>query len=122
MSEEELYELAFKDTTELLTEDRNVLLDIIEVLQQDRRRWLMQYAKTHNEGVDIQQERNNYKELYEKENKNWNKLKELLKTELRDVYDKEHPLALDSSYIKYTTERKMNLMWVYEKMQEIERL
>lgn len=70
----------------------------------------------------LEQERNNYKELYEKENKNWNELKELLKTESRDVYDKEHPLALDSSYIKYTTERKMNLMWVYEKMQEIERL
>ena len=70
----------------------------------------------------MEEERNNYKELYEKEKGKWNKLKELLKTELRDVYDKEHPLALDSSYIKYTTERKMNLMWVYEKMEDLERL
>lgn len=64
-------ELAFKDRITLAQLNELVLLDIIEFLQLDRKQWIEQFTKTHNESIDIQQENKQLKD-------NWNNLKENL--------------------------------------------
>lgn len=59
-------ELAFKDRITLAQLNELVLLDIIEFLQLDRKQWINQFSKTHNESVDIRKEN---QELKEKVNK-----------------------------------------------------
>ena len=63
-------ELAFKDRKNLAQLTELDLLDIIEFLQFDRKQWINQFSKTHNESIDIQKENKQLKD-------NWNKLKEL---------------------------------------------
>lgn len=48
--------LAFKDRKNLAKLNENDLLDIIEFLQKDRKEWINQFTKTHNESIDIQKE------------------------------------------------------------------
>ena len=49
-------ELAFKDRKILANLNVIDLLDIIEFLQLDRKQWINQFSKTHNESIDIQKE------------------------------------------------------------------
>lgn len=56
MNKEEIEELAFKDRKELANLNELDLLEIIEFLQNDRKQWINQFTKTHNESIDIQKE------------------------------------------------------------------
>lgn len=55
-------ELAFKNRVELANLNEIDLLDIIEFLQEDRKQWINQFSKTHNESVDIQKENKQLKD------------------------------------------------------------
>ena len=75
------------------------------------------------EKFELQQERNNYKELYEKEKKNWNKLKEWFKEEIK--YDENWYNPECEEYIgpkKYPDDTIDCFKYSLNKMQEIERL
>ena len=50
----DLEELAFKNVTELTELSKEELLMIIALLQQDRKCWINQFTKTHNDSVGIQ--------------------------------------------------------------------
>ena len=47
--------IAFEDRKTLANLNEIDLLDIIEFLQEDRKQWINQFTKTHNECVDIHQ-------------------------------------------------------------------
>lgn len=64
-------ELAFKDRKNLAQLTELDLLDIIEFLQFDRKQWINQFSKTHNESIDIQKENKQLKD-------NWDELKKYL--------------------------------------------
>lgn len=49
----DLEELAFKNVNELTDLSKEELLMIIALLQQDRKCWIYQFTKTHNNSVDI---------------------------------------------------------------------
>lgn len=49
----DLEELAFKNVNELTKLSKEELLMIIALLQQDRKCWIWQFTKTHNNSVDI---------------------------------------------------------------------
>lgn len=49
----DLEELAFKNVNELTKLSKEELLMIIALLQQDRKCWIQQFTKTHNNSVDI---------------------------------------------------------------------
>lgn len=57
-------EIAFKDRKNLVQLNENDLLDIIEFLQNDRKQWINQFSKTHNESIDIQKEKQELKQKY----------------------------------------------------------
>lgn len=59
-------ELAFKDRKNLAQLTELDLLDIIEFLQFDRKQWINQFSKTHNESIDIQKENKQLKEKLSK--------------------------------------------------------
>lgn len=48
-----LEEYAFKDVRELSSIDKDELLEIIDFLQKDRKKWIEQFTKTHNESIDL---------------------------------------------------------------------
>jgi hypothetical protein len=58
-------ELAFKDRRALVNLNELDLLNIIEFLQIDRKQWINQFSKTHNESVEIQKENQKLKEHLE---------------------------------------------------------
>lgn len=58
-------EVAFKDRKNLVQLNENDLLDIIEFLQKDRKDWINQFSKTHNESIEIQKENQVLKKKYE---------------------------------------------------------
>lgn len=62
-------ELAFKNKVELANLNEIDLLDIIEFLQNDRKQWINQFSKTHNESVEIQKENQKLKKQLEYEKK-----------------------------------------------------
>lgn len=57
-------ELAFRDRRTLANLNEKDLLDIIEFLQDDRKEWINQFSKTHNESIKIQKENQELKEKY----------------------------------------------------------
>ena len=59
-------EIAFKDRKTLANLNGNDLLDIIEFLQNDRKQWINQFSRTHNESIDIQKENKELKEKLDK--------------------------------------------------------
>lgn len=62
-------DLAFKNINELADLNKNDLLNIIAFLQAERKLWINQFTKNHNESVDIQEENQELKkQLEEKEN------------------------------------------------------
>lgn len=58
-------DLAFKNINELAGLNKNDLLNIIAFLQTERKLWLNQFTKTHNESVDMQKENKELKKKYE---------------------------------------------------------
>lgn len=59
-------ELAFKDRRTLVNLNEPDLLNIIEFLQIDRKQWINQFSKTHNESVEIQKENQKLKQQLDK--------------------------------------------------------
>lgn len=57
-------ELAFKNYYELISIQKTDLLLIIEFLQKDRKEWINQFTKTHNESIEIQKENQELKQKY----------------------------------------------------------
>lgn len=49
----EIEEYAFKEVRELSNIDKDELLEIIDFLQKDRKQWIEQFTKTHNESIDL---------------------------------------------------------------------
>ena len=93
-------ELAFKDRKDLAQLNEKDLLDIIEFLQNDRKQWINQFSKTHNESIDIKKENKQLKD-------NWNKLKEFVL--------KKQAVLFNTEYTCYS-----NYSNVLDKMQELE--
>lgn len=89
-----IYELAFKDRKNLANLNEKDLLDIIEFLQDDRKQWINQFSKTHNESIKIQKENQELKSQLkgtthcydEEEHKKLSEQLELLTSKL-DEYD-----------------------------------
>ena len=67
----EIEELAFEKRKELANLNELNLLEIIEFLQLDRKQWINQYSKVHNDYVYLQRELEQLKEI-EKEHKKIN--------------------------------------------------
>ena len=61
----DIEELAFKDRKTLAQLNEKDLLDIIVFLQSDRKLWINQFSKTHNESVDIRKENQELKKQLE---------------------------------------------------------
>lgn len=61
----DIEELAFKDRKTLEQLNKKDLLDIIEFLQSDRKLWINQFSKTHNESIDVQEENQELKKQLE---------------------------------------------------------
>ncbi len=57
--------LAFRDRRTLAHLNEKDLLDIIEFLQNDRKQWINQFSKTHNESIKIQEENQELKKQLE---------------------------------------------------------
>lgn len=68
-------ESAFKDRKTLANLNAIDLLDIIEFLQLDRKQWINQFSKTHNESIDIQKENQELKKQLEEWKELLNKFK-----------------------------------------------
>lgn len=90
-------ELALEDRKKLAQLNEINLLDIIEFLQNDRKQWINQFSKTHNESIDIQKENKQLKD-------NWNKLKEFVL--------KKQAVLFKTEYTCYSN--------ILDKMQELE--
>ena len=130
-------ELAFKNYYELKDIQKVDLLLIIEFLQLDRKQWINQYSKAHNDYVDLQKQNTELKEenkrykdlgfehLNNKNNRledNWNKLKEWLEEEkIRLARECSNIYEDDLGKTKLVNEDIYNeLNNVLDKMQEIE--
>lgn len=94
-------ELAFKNRVELAYLNEIDLLDIIEFLQEDRKQWINQFAKTHNESVDIQIENQKLKD----------KIKELKKQFENAVADYETTMSEKVELKKQLEEYKDKINW-----------
>ena len=104
-----LEKYAFKEIRELSNIDKDELLEIIDFLQKDRKQWIEQFTKTHNESIDLARKYNNL----EKENQQ-------LKNELEQsnaVADTNKELA--ESYYKEIERLKGLLKCDYEDGQTI---
>ena len=103
-------ESAFKDRKTLAHLNEIDLLNIIEFLQEDRKQWINQFSKTHNESVEIQKENKQLKD-------NWNKLREYIK----ETKLKEFEKAYGKRYGKTFTQAEIVVCnMILDKMQELE--
>ena len=103
-------ELAFKDRKILANLNAIDLLDIIEFLQFDRKQWINQFSKTHNESIDIQKQNKQLKD-------NWNKLKEYIK----ETKLKEFEKSYGKRYGKTFTQAEIIVCnMILDKMQELQ--
>lgn len=86
--------IGFKEQTVLINSKGNTDITTGKVIVNDIEITSVEdWEKVTKSLVELERERNNYKELYEKENGNWNKLKEWLKEMINeikenDVYDR----------------------------------
>lgn len=78
MNKEETEELAFKNRKELANVNELDLLEIIEFLQLDRKQWINQYSKAHNDYVDLQRKYNQLKEIEKEHQKTNGELREVI--------------------------------------------
>ena len=94
-------ELAFKDRKTLANLNEIDLLDIIEFLQNDRKQWINQFSKTHNESVEILKENQELKKQLEVKKiiaRNW---EVDCKRNISEVEEKE---TQQKEFIKYLEE------------------
>lgn len=131
-------EAAFRDRRTLAYLNEKDLLDIIEFLQDDRKQWINQFSKTHNESIEIQQENKQLKErieYLERSNNrredtileqrqeisdledNWNELKEFIKKSLEAI---DTIQKLTGNTIENYTPRILTYNQILDKMQELE--
>lgn len=114
-------DLAFKNINELADLNKNDLLNIIAILQTERKLWINQFTKTHNESVDIQKENQelkkqleNYKKLgfkhlQDKNNNLENQQKEFIKWledylalfDTKDIYEEGSYDTIEEILQKY---------------------
>lgn len=115
-------ELAFKDRKNLAQLNEKDLLDIIEFLQDDRKQWINQFSKTHNESIEIQEENQKLKEKYlnavadyETTMAEKNKLKKQL--EERNI---EYFKGAYDTHNKYYDQQQDLINWLEDKIHTIE--
>lgn len=80
----DIEELAFKDRKTLAQLNEKDLLDIIVFLQLDRKLWINQFSKTHNESVDIRKE---FIKYLEDEIKSYKNRDSYMVTDIHRSYD-----------------------------------
>ncbi len=120
-------ELAFENRKTLANLNRIDLLDIIELLQEDRKQWIDQFTKTHNESVEIQKENQELKS--QPENK-YEKVGALTNEILYEENTKlvEENQKLKEQVKKYEDPEDLTLMFMYctekakDKIKELERV
>lgn len=124
-------EASFRDRRTLAYLNEKDLLDIIEFLQDDRKQWINQFSKTHNESIEIQKENKQLKErieYLERSNNrredtileqrqrlsdledNWNELKENEKDKIildKDMFDSLFPIGT----IYYSYDKEPNFLY-----------
>ena len=86
-------ELAFKDRRTLAQLNEIGLLDIIEFLQIDRKQWINQFSKTHNESVEIQKENQKLKERIEYLERSNNRREDTIFEQRQEISDLEDKLS-----------------------------
>ena len=92
-------ELAFKDRKELANLNGIDLLNIIEFLQLDRKEWVNQYTKAHNDYVNLQQENQQQKERIAYLERSNNRREETITSTNDELIEVEHQLDLYKSVI-----------------------
>ena len=101
-------ELAFRDRRTLSYLNEKDLLDIIEFLQNDRKQWINQFSKTHNESVEIQKENQELKKQLEEKQ---NPFKEIF-AHLRNCgamqYEIDEYKSQQKEFIKYLEDEKIS--------------
>ncbi len=102
-------ELAFKGMDELANVSKKDLLNVIEFLQKDRKQWIDQFTKTHNESVDIQKENQKLKKEFGNAvlNSDVQIVKTIYKTQQEQLIKQEQFI----NYLEDEIERKNN-RWV----------
>lgn len=131
-------ELAFKNRRTLAYLNEKDLLDIIEFLQDDRKQWINQFSKTHNESIKIQEENQELKKQLEVGKEQYNDLveeKENLQEQLssntlqlEEYKDKinwyenfEVNKTIDKLRLKHNTQQKEFIKWLEEPIKLIKR-
>ncbi len=82
-------ELAFKNRKSLAKLNELDLLDIIEFLQDDRKQWINQFSKTHNENVEIQKENKQLKERIEYLERSNNRREDIILEQRQEISNLE---------------------------------
>ena len=103
-------ESAFKDRKTLAHLNEIDLLNIIEFLQEDRKQWINQFSKTHNESVEIQKENKQLKD-------NWNKLRKYFNERI-EVCDNR--LSTPFCNFEKATKERLIFSQCLEKLEELE--
>lgn len=85
-------ELAFKDRKALVNLNEIDLLNIIELLQDDRKQWINQFSKTHNESIEIQKENKQLKERIEYLEKSNNRREDTILEQRQEISNLEDNL------------------------------
>lgn len=138
-------ELAFKNRKTLAYLNAIDLLNIIEFLQEDRKQWIEQFTKTHNESIDIQRENQELKEQNKKEFADYikfkkeqydeylkkiNKLikeKQELKKQLENnskinVADHKYASTCEDKVIILETQQKEFIKYLEEEIKELQKI
>jgi iron-sulfur cluster repair protein YtfE (RIC family) len=131
-------ELAFKDRITLAQLNELVLLDIIEFLQLDRKQWINQFTKTHNEGIEIQKENQELKKqlenkyekvgtltselLYEENTKLINQQKEFIKYLEDEIKKEKEDLEHLCDLYKIPQKNNSTYKFVYSYINKIEKI
>lgn len=127
----EIEEYAFKEVRELSNIDKDELLEIIDFLQKDRKQWIEQFTKTHNESIDSTRKYNNLekenqqlkneleqsnavadtnKELAESFHKEIERLKRLLKYDYEDGQTIMAELTNENKHLKEQLQNKQDII------------
>lgn len=99
-------ELAFKNRKTLAYLNAIDLLNIIEFLQEDRKQWIEQFTKTHNESIDIQRENQELKEQNKKEFADYIKFK---KEQYDEYLEKINKLIKENQELKKQLENNSKI-------------
>lgn len=119
-------ELAFKDRRTLANLNEKDLLDIIEFLQDDRKQWINQFSKTHNESIKIQKENQELKSQLkgtthcfdEEEHK---RLKEQLENSIKvNMADHKYASECEDKVVTLEAYQKKFTKWLEDEIHTIE--